>query len=364
MRREHPRRRGPQHEPSRPDGGSREIGEIQRSERPGRWPAHERSREGEARLRLGAEPEAILLDEVPHQTVLARPDRRAHARLQRHGLPRRHRLGERRPQPVVADDAIVVGEEPVVREAEGRIAVRIPDRAARVGERDRDRAEPARSERDLSGRLNARSIPRRLGLGGEPQPHRLEGVRAGHEDSDDRRERHHGPHARVPSAAPPPLQLADEQQGRGDRNQAGAREGQQDGFRDPHRRDEAHGGGGPAAADAGGREQSEQEREHDLQIHGRDRRVLKRAARANLPTDHREAGPERAERADHDADAEVFEHCQRRGHDTRQARGHHQAPRPRRRRHRARRHQIHAERHAEAADHVQRVDARFRRGRR
>ena len=88
------------------------------------------------------EPEAVLLDEVEREHVTAGRADDVDGQLDVDRRPRRHRAGERGPEPV-PEDRVAARVEPVVGELQALVASRAPRRAAGVLEHEPCR--PARA---------------------------------------------------------------------------------------------------------------------------------------------------------------------------------------------------------------------------
>ena len=197
----------------------------------------------------------------------------------------------------------------MVRHVERRIGVGIPHDPPGIDQRHRNRRRLAVRHRDVGGRDEGGPVPRFLSFAREAQPQRLGRPRGEQERADDRRQRGDCDDAAI--AAPRVVaRRADERQAGGHRDQSCARERQRDRFGDQHERRE-HGRGPPAPFGVElDQQQAESEGEYDFQIHRRDRRVLQRAARANLRADGGEPGPERRQQTQDGRKLEVLEPCE------------------------------------------------------
>ncbi len=150
----------------------------------------------------------------------------------------------------------------------------------------------------------------------------------------------------------PITQPRDHGQRRGDGNQAGSSKREDDSLRDDHGEDAKHHDSGPApGVDC----QPDCEREGNLQKHRRDRRILKRAARADLGSRERNPGPEQGEKPEGWFEGKILEHRENSDPGACGRRGDEDGPQPSRGEDAVDGKQVHSECQSEAPDHIEGV---------
>ena len=172
----HAQRTAPQHESSRTNFRPRNAHVAAIHARRGRRSTYGAVCKHRHGIRLGREPQALHLLDVPHQAKAARTPRSADRCIDAHALPWLDRLRERRPLAFPGDDGVGVALDPVVRQQHGIGAVRIPGCATRVGDRQWHADDVCGVEGDRAGAVDHGSEPAALSLGRHAQHQHLGGA--------------------------------------------------------------------------------------------------------------------------------------------------------------------------------------------